>query len=421
MRKLIGGLAAVAILMQGIITTKTGEAQTSGLSVQDIAGGQTASALVSCLLAATSGVTVSNVSYTGASRAAGSFSSGTQSIIGFSSGILLGTGSVGAAVGPNTSDGGAGKADITNNTAGDNDLASIVGGTTYDAAVLQFDMVPVASPLTFRYVFASEEYKEYVNSQYNDRFALFVNGTNIANIPGTSTAVAINSINHQTNSAYYRDNPRVGGTINTEMDGLTTVFTATTPVNVGATNHVKLAIADAGDRFLDSNVFFECGSFSVLPTPTPNGTSVPGATATPVPTLGTGATSTPVPSWQLLFAPPATETPTPTATPEPEKDPKPRKLTEEQKQQVQRTNTSSLDDVNIQGDVIEVRAYLNPPELVIANLDGLVVLKCYEDAMDIARDARPGDYFVGEGDKNNEQEYDVYKGKLEHTKYSANR
>jgi hypothetical protein len=193
------------------------------------------------------------------------------------------------------------------------------------------------------------------------------------------------------------------------MDGLTTVFTATAPVNVGALNRIKLAIADAGDHFLDSNVFLQCGSFSVLPTSTPGGTA---PTATP--TQGTS-----VPAWQSLFAPPATATPDPTATPQLDKDPEPRPLTEEQKQQLQRTDNSSLDDTHTEGDVISVRPYMTPPEITIANIDGLVVLHCHEDAEDICQKAKPGQYFIGKGEKNNEFNYDVYQGRVKNPHYEA--
>src|SRR2546429_1550542 len=44
------------------------------------------------------------------------------------------------------------------------------------------------------------------------------------------------------------------------MDGLTTVLTCKANVNAGQVNHMKLAIADATDLKLDSNVFVQAGS-----------------------------------------------------------------------------------------------------------------------------------------------------------------
>ena len=52
------------------------------------------------------------------------------------------------------------------------------------------------------------------------------------------------------------------GPVDTEMDGLTVVLTATAQVNANQTNHIKLAIADAEDDQLDSNVFIKAGSLS---------------------------------------------------------------------------------------------------------------------------------------------------------------
>ena len=226
-----------------------------------------------------SGVTVSGVSYSGANGAAGTFSGGSG-IIGFNDGIMLSSGDISNAIGPNEFDA------ITHDNllGGDADLnLQIPGYTTYDAAVLEFDFVPQTSVITFDYVFTSDEYNEWANSPYNDVFGFYVNGQNVALIPGTSTPVAINNVNMGNpgtglvnqvnndptphNAIYYRNNDLQdgGGSICTEMDGLTTVFTATAQVTPGQKNHIKLAIADAGDHFYDSNVFIKAGSFSAQP------------------------------------------------------------------------------------------------------------------------------------------------------------
>jgi len=68
------------------------------------------------------GVSISNVSYTGANGASGTFSGG-NGIIGFEDGIVLTSGSVTNVVGPNSSD-----ATSTNNqTPGDGDLEALSG------------------------------------------------------------------------------------------------------------------------------------------------------------------------------------------------------------------------------------------------------------------------------------------------------
>jgi List-Bact-rpt repeat protein/Big-like domain-containing protein len=205
------------------------------------------------------GVTISNVTYTGAKRAAGTFTS-SSNIIGFNSGIVLSTGSVRNTVGPNCSTG----ISVDNGEPGDPDLSTLSGGATNDAAVLQFDFVPTSTSVSFQYVFASDEYPEFVG-QFNDTFAFFLNGANIALIPGTNLPVTINDVNGGSNPQFFVDNNFQSPTaapVDTEMDGLTVVLTAQAQVTPGNTYHIKLAIADALDFALDSNVFIEAGSLS---------------------------------------------------------------------------------------------------------------------------------------------------------------
>jgi hypothetical protein len=245
------------------------------LTTQDIAtGGQTAASIVQALVGP--GVTVTNIQLNGAPIAAGTFTGGTG-VIGFAQGIVLGSGNVGSVVGP---------ANLSNSTSTDNllpgdvDLDNLVGGATQDACVLEFDFeCPTTTVFSFQYVFASEEFDEWVNTQYNDVFAFFLNGQNIALIPGTTTPVAINNVNCNNpynpptgqNCALYTtndcDSMGLGYPCNhiaTEMDGLTSVFSATGTLHSGP-NHIKLAIADRGDGVYDSNVFIRGESFVCAP------------------------------------------------------------------------------------------------------------------------------------------------------------
>jgi hypothetical protein len=214
---------------------------------------------------------VSNISYTGANVAAGTFSGGME-VLGFDGGIILSSGNIASVAGPNIND-----ATTTNNgLLGDPDLDVLIPGySTNDATVLEFDFeCENIQEISFQYVFASEEYNEWVTSAFNDVFGFFVNGVNIALIPGTTTAVAINNVNcgnpysppGGSYCEYYNNNDLSdgGGSIDTEMDGFTVVFNATTPVNPGI-NHIKLAIADAGDHILDSDVFIMGESFICAP------------------------------------------------------------------------------------------------------------------------------------------------------------
>ena len=138
-----------------------------------------------------SGVTVSNALLMGAAGSAGSFTGGAD-ILGLGAGIVLGSGAVMDVIGPNQSD-----ATTTSwSTPGDSDLDDLIPQDTHDAAVLEFDFVPDADVIQVRYVFASEEYNEYVNSSYNDVFAFFVNGVNCATVGDPAVPVSINNINN---------------------------------------------------------------------------------------------------------------------------------------------------------------------------------------------------------------------------------
>lgn len=243
-----------------------------------------------------SGVTYSNVGYTGATVALGTFTGGSG-IMGFEDGVILGTGNIADVTGPND-DAAAG---TSNEQPGDDALATLAAENTYDAAVLTFDFVPAGNQIVFSYVFSSEEYNEYVNDGFNDVFAFYVNGENCATVNGG--AVSIDTINNDSNADLYIDNEDAH--VNTQMDGLTVVLTCQANVTPGATNTMKLAIADGGDSILDSNVFIQAKSFVVpqpSPTPSPSPTPVtpepspetPVATPTEAP--GTPTPGTPAPT-----------------------------------------------------------------------------------------------------------------------------
>ena len=307
-RKGITAILFVVMIASVLAVTPVVQA---GLSTNDMNTGLTPTDLANMLVG--TGVTISNVQYSGINITAGTFSGGTG-IIGFEDGIILSTGNISDVVGPNTAD------DTTTNNGqpGDPDLDTLITGyTTFDATVLEFDFVPTSDVVTFEYVFGSEEYNEYVYSAYNNIFGFFLNGVNVALIPGTTTAVAINNVNggnpygdpNAANPAYFRNNDLDdgGGLIDTELDGLTVVMSVTANVNVGVTNHIKLAIADAGDAILDSDVFVRATSFqspaltlSPLTDTNPvgsghmltatlvdtSGTAIPGATITFIVTAG---------------------------------------------------------------------------------------------------------------------------------------
>ena len=228
-----------------------------------------------------SGITLNSTSYSGAAGAVGTFTGGTSTGLGFDTGIILTTGSATGAEGPNNS----ASFSVANGTPGSTILSGLIGGaTTFDAATLTINIsVATSGQVFFNYVFGSEEYNEYVGSQYNDVFGFFLDGTapanNIALIPGTTTPVSINNVNNGVNSAYYRDNSAggaggSGGPFNLQYDGLTTVLTVDADLTAGE-HTITLAIADTGDELYDSGVFIQAGTLSTNQTPT-----VPDATST---------------------------------------------------------------------------------------------------------------------------------------------
>ena len=131
--------------------------------------------------------------------------------------------------------------------------------------------------MKFNYVFASEEYLDFVNSTYNDVFAFFISGPgitgpysspagfpggaiNIAEVPNSSPSlpITISTVNDTLNSQYY--NYDTLGIVSA-FNGFTDVFTAQVAVIPCNVYHIKLAIADGSDDSYDSGVFFEAGSF----------------------------------------------------------------------------------------------------------------------------------------------------------------
>lgn len=207
-------------------------------------------------------INTSNIVYTGANLAAGTFTGALSTGIEIDRGIMLTSGSLSNAEGSNTSD----AKTANNQNSGLAELTSIINVTTYDASVLAFDFTLAAeTTLEFQYVFASEEYNEFANSAFNDVFAFFLNGNNIALLPDDQTPVSINTINNILNSDLYRNNDPSDLGIPTpygiQYDGFTTTLVAKATVPPG-THHMKLAIADAGDYVYDSAIFLKSNSFT---------------------------------------------------------------------------------------------------------------------------------------------------------------
>jgi len=228
------------------------------------------------------GVTISNVTLTGAPYATGFFNNISGTKISIDSGIVLTNGL--AKSGETTPPWGVNGngtvaaqnalANTDQHLAGDADLARLLGiprTDTHDACVLEFDFVPLGDSIKFNYVFSSEEYTAQYVCSFNDAFAFFISGPgipalkNIALIPNTNTPVSIFNVNDvigstcPNNMAYFTNN--ISNKFFTH-DGHTVMLTAMEQVQPCQTYHLKLVIADVGDGLFDSGVFLQAKSLS---------------------------------------------------------------------------------------------------------------------------------------------------------------
>ena len=224
----------------------------NSLSVTPMSSGITAQQMVNNILGA--GIISSNVQYIGAPVASGIFSGGSAAGIGVDEGIILSSGAAQYAIGPNNES----AASKVNGLPGDANLNGL-GYTTFDASVLEFDFIPEQDAVSFSFVLGSEEYPEFING-YPDVFGFFLDGVNLAYVPGTTIPISIGTINHQSNSQYYISNndPVV---YDIQCDGFTVAFQLSAEVTPNVSHHIKMAIADVNDHALDSWIFLQSGSF----------------------------------------------------------------------------------------------------------------------------------------------------------------
>ncbi len=220
------------------------------------------------------GVTVSNASFNGSSglinsNMVGSFQTAgvATTQLGFTGGVVIASGNAIGAIGPNSS----GSFGAMMGTGSDPDLQLLIPAhTVFDKAVLEFDFVPIADTIKFKYVFGSDEFDEFCNTNYNDVFGFFISGPGIS---GSFTGGAINIALMPNNPTNYVTIDNVCGAgaayswLNTsgvyyQYDRLTHVYTAMCVVQPCQNYHIKLAVGDAGDQAYDSGVFLEENSFS---------------------------------------------------------------------------------------------------------------------------------------------------------------
>ncbi|MGZ0016405.1 choice-of-anchor L domain-containing protein [Yeosuana sp. AK3] len=222
-----------------------------------------------------SNVQVTNVvggNFNGTDQSYGFFDA-SGSTFPFQSGLVLSTGRLSNVEGPNTSL----SDDNADNWGGDIDLETILNeNNTINATIIEFNFTAIASQISFRYLFASEEYQENnANTcQFSDLFGFLIRNvndtqfTNIALVPNTQTPVKVTTVHPNIPNGCSAQNETYFGSWNDlnapiNFNGQTAVLTATANTVPNETYHVKLVIADEQNHRFDSAVFLESGSFQL--------------------------------------------------------------------------------------------------------------------------------------------------------------
>ena len=283
MKKAIMTLCALACLTVGTWA--------QNITVTDAIGQSPATFIQNNLLGG--GVYIYNAKFSNSLNNIATANIGTFQANGFnglsmSNGVIMTTGNISVAPGPNTY---GGSSQSITGYYSDPEMAVVATSSINGCSTLDFDFVTLASSVQFNYTFASEEYPEWVCSDYNDVFAFFVTGPdpetgeevtrNIAIIPGTISddnpngiAVAINSVNpgsagtsggsgtgcYYDYFGYYVEN--ADGEDGIEYDGYTSKLTAQAEVIPCAVYHMHISVCNVGDNSYDSGVFLEGNSFT---------------------------------------------------------------------------------------------------------------------------------------------------------------
>lgn len=225
--------------------------------------------------------------------------------VGIDSGIIISTGFIEAAPGPNDfAIAQQGVIDFLpmNDDFPDAERLVPPGEFIHDVVILEFDFIPTTDTISFDYVFFSEQYCQSGNGVTNDAFGFLLSGplgndVNIARLPISGDIVSPATLNpstvdaasflHNTDPTF--DNPcfpfppppeRFAGIA---YDGFSVPLTAVGRVVPCARHTLKIVLLDAGDFLSDSGILLEAGSFlaGLVNKPEPNTTAEVG-TLTPV-------------------------------------------------------------------------------------------------------------------------------------------
>ncbi len=172
-------------------------------------------------------------------------------------------------------------------------LPNFTVNSVNDVASLEFDFIPSSENLSFRYIFGSDEYFGFENSNFNDVFGFFISGPGIvgpyaspvgfpdgsvniatfvsqeANSLGIELPITVSSICNYPDSWVGPEVYNPDLFVNNQSlefigaaDGFTVIMTAEADVQCGELYHIRLAIGDGSDDYLNSYVFLEENSFT---------------------------------------------------------------------------------------------------------------------------------------------------------------
>lgn len=195
------------------------------------------------------------------------------------SGVVLSTGNILNAPGPNTSLLNDGSTAWPGDASLETTLAAAgINMVSRNATVLEFDFTPISPNFSFDFIFASEEYGNF-QCLFSDAFAFLLTNmntgvtTNLAVVPSTNLPISVVTIrDNQFNSACPSANAQFFGSFNggsgaansaTNFNGQTKVLTASSVLTAGVPYHIKLVIADRADPQSDSAIFISSDSFNI--------------------------------------------------------------------------------------------------------------------------------------------------------------
>jgi hypothetical protein len=289
----------------GLVTAAAFAPNAFGTGIEVVTEGITGEVLVAALIG--DDMLVKNILLTtGGDKSVATFTDDSDELVfGFTDGIILSTGTVNNVLGPPSAASNQGR---SNMLPGDTDIDNeFYGGLniSQDATILEFEFFcppRIGTGFSFQYVFGSEEYNEYVDSEFNDAFAFFMydnmgNPVNIALLPNKE-AVSINNVNcgkfvgdgtgdfdtsrtqdfcqelFVDNTAIDDDGNPTGATkAETQFDGFTRPISTDQPPPNGW-SRLKIVVADAADPYFDSAVLLRGNSLVCAPPPLPPGTAV---------------------------------------------------------------------------------------------------------------------------------------------------